>query len=130
MIMAHSKLSANVLRRGSMRIRGECMCLQELPCPIFHISYCEGLFPPQRCAVGPRSVSGVRSDRCSLARRWHCSCLGHIGATSPCPRVIPSAILLLISQRLSETFDVLSCCQITQHLVEPRKKSDLQSLRG
>lgn len=50
--------------------------------------------------------------------------------TSPCHRVISSALLLLVSRRFNKkNLKLPSCCQIIIHLVEPQKRRGLGIIR-
>lgn len=43
---------------------------------------------------------------------------------------IPSALLLLTFSRLNKNFNLISCCQITQHLLEPRSEGICKSFKN
>lgn len=49
----------------------------------------EGRFGLKRCAVRPRSVSGVKSLWRSLTPRWNCSCQYSVRAATPPPPPLP-----------------------------------------
>lgn len=113
-----SKISANALRQGSVFIKRERYGLQALSVLLVvyvRYGFSEGRFGLQRFSVEPRSRLGGGVPGAS----W-CG-----GDTIPAKAMLscyPSAVTTVGFLRL----DLLSCCQITQHLLKPRKRRDSQ----